>query len=33
LKGTNVVGVRNAPEGFIAWAMSNGAVDHPDAEQ
>jgi hypothetical protein len=33
VKGTNIAGVRNAPEGFVAWAMSNGAVDHPDGDK
>jgi hypothetical protein len=32
LKGANIRAVKNAPEGFVAWAMSNGAVDAPDAE-
>jgi len=31
LKRSNIAGVRNAPEGFVAWAMSNGAVDNPGA--
>ena len=29
----NISGVRNAPAGFIEWALKNGAVDKPDAEQ
>jgi len=33
LKLANVAGVRNAPEGFVAWAMSNGAIDRPDADE
>jgi len=31
IKGTNITGVKNAPEGFIEWARENGAViDEPD---
>ena len=33
IKRTNLHAVVNAPEGFVAWAMSNGAVDQPEAEQ
>ncbi len=33
LRRANIAQVRNAPEGFAAWAMSNGAVDHPDADE
>jgi uncharacterized protein YjbI with pentapeptide repeats len=33
LKRANIAAVRNAPEGFVAWAMSNGAVDRPDAPE
>jgi hypothetical protein len=29
----NISRVRNAPAGFIEWALKNGAVDKPDAEQ
>ncbi len=29
----NIAGVRNAPAGFIDWALKNGAVDQPDAPQ
>src|SRR5580698_2034848 len=25
----NIAGVRNAPDGFVAWALHNGAVDIP----
>ncbi len=32
LRGANIAGVRNAPAGFVAWAMSNGSVDAPGAE-
>lgn len=31
VKGANIAGVRNAPSGFIEWALKNGAVDQPDA--
>ena len=33
LKRANISGVRTAPDGFIAWAMSNGAVNQPEAER
>jgi hypothetical protein len=26
IKGANVAGVKNAPDGFLAWALKNGAV-------
>lgn len=26
IKGANIAGVKNAPEGFVAWALKNGAV-------
>jgi uncharacterized protein YjbI with pentapeptide repeats len=29
IKEANIHGIRNAPEGFIAWATSSGAVDQP----
>jgi hypothetical protein len=33
VKGTNVFGVRNTPEGFLAWAMQHGAVStKPEAQ-
>jgi hypothetical protein len=32
IKGANIAGVRNAPEGFVRWAKNNGAVERPDAE-
>jgi hypothetical protein len=31
VKGANIAAVRNAPGGFVAWAMINGAIDHPGA--
>jgi hypothetical protein len=32
IKGANIHGVRNAPEGFIAWAKSNGAVEQNESD-
>jgi hypothetical protein len=26
MKGTNLYGVRNAPAGFVEWALGHGAV-------
>lgn len=31
LQRANVAAVRNAPEGFIAWALSRGAINNPTA--
>jgi len=33
LKGANIAAIRNAPEGFLQWAIANGAVDRPDVEE
>lgn len=33
LKGANIAEVRNAPPGFATWALSNGAVDRPEAQE
>jgi len=33
VKGANVAGVRNAPEGFVEWALKNGAVEQASAEE
>jgi len=33
IQGANIAGVRNAPKGFVEWALKNGAVDQPGAEQ
>lgn len=33
VKGANIAAVRNAPEGFVAWAMSNGAVDQANEDE
>jgi hypothetical protein len=29
LTGANIAGIKHAPEGFVAWAMRNGAVQTP----
>jgi hypothetical protein len=29
IKGANVAGVKGAPDGFVAWALKNGAVQNP----
>jgi hypothetical protein len=29
----NIAGISNAPAGFVDWALKNGAVDRPDAEE
>lgn len=33
VKMANVAGVRNAPAGFVEWALKNGAVDQPNADE
>jgi Pentapeptide repeats (8 copies) len=33
LKRANIHAVRNAPQGFVAWAIHNGAIDSPDSNQ
>ena len=33
VKGTNVAGVKNAPAGFVEWALKNGAIDQAGAEK
>lgn len=33
VKGANVAAVINAPEGFVKWAIANGAVDLPNAPE
>ena len=33
VNGTNIAAVRNAPAGFITWALNHGAADSPIAEQ
>jgi uncharacterized protein YjbI with pentapeptide repeats len=32
MKEANIAGVRNAPVGFVEWALKNGAVDQPNAD-
>jgi hypothetical protein len=32
INGANIAGVKNAPEGFVAWALQHGAVDQPGVE-
>ncbi|MGO9438619.1 MAG: pentapeptide repeat-containing protein [Terracidiphilus sp.] len=29
----NIAGVRNAPAGFVEWAMKNGAINQPNADE
>jgi len=33
MNGANVAALRNAPPGFVEWALKNGAVDQPNAPQ
>jgi len=33
IHGANIAGVVNAPPGFAAWAVQNGAIDQPVAEE
>ncbi len=33
VKGTNIAGVKNAPEGFVEWALKNGAVQTPEDDK
>jgi hypothetical protein len=33
IKGANVAAVKNSPAGFLAWALRNGAVEQPEAEE
>jgi hypothetical protein len=33
IKGANLAGVRNAPEGFQAWAMAHAAIDQSSAPE
>ena len=30
MRGANIAGIRNSPDGFQAWAMQNGAVSEPN---
>lgn len=31
IDGTNIAGVRNPPDGFVEWALENGAISQPGA--
>jgi len=33
IQGANIAGERNAPEGFVQWALKNGAVENAQADQ
>jgi Pentapeptide repeats (8 copies) len=33
IKAANIADVRNAPEGFVAWALKNGAVNQPSTDE
>jgi len=33
IKGANIAAVKNPPQGFIDWAIRNGAVNQPDAPE
>ena len=33
IKDANIAGVKNAPAGFVAWALSNGAIDRATAHE
>jgi hypothetical protein len=33
IKGANIAGVRNAPEGFVEWALGNDAVNNARGEE
>ena len=33
IKSANIAGIRNAPDGFIAWALKNGAVQNLSSPQ
>jgi hypothetical protein len=33
IRQANIANLRNAPEGFIAWALAHGAVDQPEAQE
>ncbi|MGA8731783.1 MAG: pentapeptide repeat-containing protein [Terracidiphilus sp.] len=33
IAAANIAGVRNAPLGFVDWALKHGAVDQPNAEE
>ena len=33
IKGANIAGVRTAPEGFIQWALQNGAIENAQSDE
>jgi Pentapeptide repeats (8 copies) len=33
IKTANIAGVKAAPDGFIQWALQNGAIDSPSADE
>ena len=33
MKSANIAGIKNAPEGFRDWALKNGAIENPVADQ
>ncbi len=33
IHGANIAGIVNAPPGFVAWALQNGAINQPSAEE
>jgi len=33
IKGANLAGAKNAPPGFVAWALKNGAIDQAGTEK
>jgi hypothetical protein len=33
INGANIAGVKNAPQGFVEWALKNEAVNQPNAPQ
>lgn len=33
IKGANIAGVKSAPEGFVQWALQNGAIENAQAEE
>ena len=32
IKSANIAGVKNAPDGFRDWALKNGAIESPNAD-
>ena len=33
INSANIYGVRHAPEGFVAWALKNGAISDRDDDE